>query len=441
MNTISVLFYIVIFMAVISAYNYRQSVKYFIILFLVAFSGYYQVAAEEMGDTSPGNNLSFPVVFPETQKALRGTPNIEPVLNGEWRYHWGEDEDGNPLTCVPDPDNDSYCDNGVYGTVSSKPGGNRRAYLQQDLNNVWQAETIIPGGRVTVDEIDIGDNLESMSNWYLNSMVRAEFVLLENLPKGAKNYEMLHVSGWGQDEMWGLSEPERGKPESLSSTQATIYSNCARFTMQKLLVPKDDSRLSHLFWVEPAKSDEVVEGGWIGAGLVDSPIFTGAVRDGGDGPGYYSAEINVKGKVIYGYTWNVRDLNQGEGAYRLTFSLDESCSELMTSISPETTSIYYPEEEEEVTTSSESDDTFSGNKAVIGDNYVYIDVSILSERSTGKDGNSGKGESAGKGGGNGKNGSTVKNGNAGNVTNKVNIVQSGNIDKSESVAKSESKKK
>ena len=27
-----------------------------------------------------------------------------------------------------------------------------------------------------------------------------------------------------------------------------------------------------------------------------------------DGPGGYSAEVNVKGKVIFGYTWNVRDI-------------------------------------------------------------------------------------------------------------------------------------
>ena len=52
--------------------------------------------------------------------------------------------------------------------------------------------------------------------------------------------------------------------------------------------------------------------------LVSLPIFNKAVYEALDGPGFYSAEINVKGKVIYGYTWKVRTLNQGTGYYRLT---------------------------------------------------------------------------------------------------------------------------
>ena len=36
----------------------------------------------------------------------------------------------------------------------------------------------------------------------------------------------------------------------------------------------------------------------------------------------YSAEINVKGKVIYGYNWNTRVLSDGPGYYRITFSMD-----------------------------------------------------------------------------------------------------------------------
>ncbi len=49
------------------------------------------------------------------------------------------------------------------------------------------------------------------------------------------------------------------------------------------------------------------------------PDFNKRVYEEGDGPGYYNAEINVKGRIIYGYTWNVRQLNEGAGDYRHHF--------------------------------------------------------------------------------------------------------------------------
>ena len=47
-----------------------------------------------------------------------------------------------------------------------------------------------------------------------------------------------------------------------------------------------------------------------------------AVYNAGDGPGYYSAEINVKGKVIYGMLWDLKKAGDGPGTYRITFSFD-----------------------------------------------------------------------------------------------------------------------
>ena len=170
--------------------------------------------------------------------------------------------------------------------------------------------------------------------------------------------------------MWVRADRHEGGNVDLFSTQATVYSHCARLTIQKL----DDECVGDLFWDETE---------WAGD-CVGAPIFSGAVRFADDGPGFYSAEINVKGKVIYGYTWDVRDNNEGEGNYRLTFSLDPEtmCSQLNTSFSiDEGTQILLPieEGEEEVTTSDESDNVPSGGTAVILEDksVTYIDINIL----------------------------------------------------------------
>jgi hypothetical protein len=54
--------------------------------------------------------------------------------------------------------------------------------------------------------------------------------------------------------------------------------------------------------------------GWQGYGLIDAPIFNYAIYETGqeEDPEAYNAEINIKGKIIYSYTWNPRNLNQGQ---------------------------------------------------------------------------------------------------------------------------------
>lgn len=70
------------------------------------------------GETSAGNNLSYPVVWAEgVTKVLRGT---EGVVNttGSFVYWWGVDVKGEeeiPLVCTPDPDDMMLCDDGVNG--------------------------------------------------------------------------------------------------------------------------------------------------------------------------------------------------------------------------------------------------------------------------------------------------------------------------------------
>jgi hypothetical protein len=218
---------------------------------------------------------------------------------------------------------------------------------------------------------------------------------------------MLHTSGWGIDEVHGLAELD-GEVQAYSSTQATVYSHCARFVIQRLLVERDDPDLVNLVWDTDLEDPEWVEKpDWTGDDLVNPAIFNKAVWEAGDGPGYYSAEINVKGKVIYGYTWSVRKLNDdGAGDYRITFYLDDTCPAVLnTYFTGGVTEIIQPSEEEiAAAAAAEGDDGESPGGGAVGvldtvNNLTYIDVRILERGGGGGGGGSGGG--GGGGGGHG----------------------------------------
>ena len=371
-----------------------------------------------------GNNLSFPVIWAEgVTKAVPGTPGMAPLSGGAWWYSWGTNgADPNivPASCAPDPDNKDFCDNGIPGTFNAAlvpgtpPADNPmplvKAYLQKDAKNTWQAASADWSGEdvpVSVDWIDWGDNLES-NDWYTRSQVRTEVVLFEDLMEETPDeadgrdggtepwleYAMRHVSGWGIDEVHGMAVDAAG-PVLGAGNQATIYSNCARFTIQKLLVKRDNAALADLVWVPGSGWTEEV-GSTVN--LINEPIFNKAVYEGGDGPGYYSAEINVKGRIIFGYTWNVRQLNDPlpsgpAGDYRLTFSFDQTCGavNLNTGFVEGVTEIVVPVETEEVAAAAEPTDEGGGTAVLdFADNLTYMDVRILERGGGGGGGGGGK---------------------------------------------------
>ncbi|EAZ93019.1 hypothetical protein CY0110_03084 [Crocosphaera chwakensis CCY0110] len=326
------------------------------------------------------------------------------MLNGEWWYWWEGDDPHTAeieeyVSKPPDPDNNAFFDDGVAGAFNSNnvPGeGWVKAYLQKDPDNIWQATNGTPNqfgfDEVVIDTIDWGDNLESV-DWYTRSQVRTEVVLFKTLTTPVLDYEMRHTSGWGIDEVHGLGVSQTGDPILGEGTQATVYSNNARFTIQKLNVSElDHPGVDSLVWVAGE--------GWTGD-VINDPIFNGAVYEGGDGPGYYSAEINVKGRIIYGYTWNVRQLNEGPGYYRLTFSFDDELTGAPTALNTffrdGLTNIALPleEETETVTPLEESDDGGSspdgGGIAMLDfeHNLTYIDIRILEREGGGMGGGNG----------------------------------------------------
>lgn len=341
------------------------------------------------------NNLSFPVLWSDDfEKPLPGFYN-EYALNGSWWYVWGVDPiDPNAvydiLSCEPDPLNPDKCLDGrtpgADGSIVYK------AYLQKDLKNQWQAFNATQVGPLNVDQIDWGDDLESV-NWSLTSQVRCEVALYETLANKTfmrgevpttlpqyPQFPMRHVSGWGIDEVHGLATSmDASVPtpayDLVTGDMATVYSHNARFTIQKLNVVNLPDLTNKLKWV-PMVGWTEIDG--ITENLVNPPLFNKAVYESLDGPGFYNAEINVKGKVIYGYTWKVRTLNQGAGYYRLTFSLDydESTPVDLNTFFDESTEILLAEE---VTIESEDG---GGGIAIIdhANELTYMDILIINKK-------------------------------------------------------------
>jgi len=262
---------------------------------------------------------------------------------------------------------------GVYGSpvflgASDIDENGVEWFLQQDELNIWQAESADGSAApVSVTWIDWGDNLEAV-DWSERSKVRVEMVLWQNITAAPMNgFDMGWISGEGITEMWGTNTVV------YPSVDATVYSGCARLTIQKLTKAHTDPTLS-LTWNAAA-------GEWVGDATPAQ--FNGGVWEGADGPGYYSAEINVSGKCIYGYNWDVRQGGEGAGSYRLTFSLEDDSEHteiaLNTFFTDGITTIMLPVvEPEEAVIMAEP---VEGGVAAIdfANNLTYIDINITAK--------------------------------------------------------------
>jgi len=237
-------------------------------------------AAEEEGEA--GNNLSFPVLWAEED----GRP-VVPGLAGTELFE-GTIELGK-LT----PDSDVPC----WGAV------------QKDPNNQWQAENLAVPEDHAVTTIDWGDNIE-VRDWTVGNPVRVETSLFDDTLDATMNqYEMCWISGRGSDEVWGakVDKPVGSEASTVEGSTAMVFTAGARLTIQRITDPTQAT------W-------DAVQKRWVGAGTTD-PIFNQAVYEKtSDGPGSYGSEINVQGKLIYGFNWATSGLFNGE--YRITFSLD-----------------------------------------------------------------------------------------------------------------------
>ena len=293
-------------------------------------------AAEE---ETAGNNLAFPVLWSEDGYVLTTPGTMGETL----------------ITGIEQPCSEDT-------SVS--------AALQKDLGNSWQADNMLMPGN-SVSSLDWGDNIE-VKDWTVGPPVRIETALYADLGEDTMTgYEMCHVSGKGTDEVWGAriatgggsemtteagsespateepateepateepateepateepateepatEEPAKEEPQEAlapgdsskslieyESTEAMVYTAGARLTIQRIDADANPT------W-------DATQRRWVGPGVAD-PVFNGAVHEKtSDGPGSYGAEINVSGKVVFGFNWQTDGLFNGE--YRITFSLD-----------------------------------------------------------------------------------------------------------------------
>jgi hypothetical protein len=319
--------------------------------------------AKPTGGESVGNNLSFPVIWSDgVVKPLRGTFGT-PTFGGLFFTADGFDW-----------------------------------YIQNDPLNTWQAASINAVTEVgfetpvVVSSIDWGDNLESKA-WPFGAQVRVETVLYKTLstPMDAYTMQIEDPSVSGLAEVWGTNGV------IYPSSEATVYSGTAKLVIQQLLKERDDPTLTTTW--NPLLSQ------WTGD--IGSPLFESGVWNAVDGPSGYSAEINVQGKVIYGYNWVTRRTAAGPGDYRITFVLDPNSNVTYnTDFDSNTIIVLKEEEEEEVVIQEEPD--LAGGVAIIDavNNLTYMDVRLTLKSGSGKpgggDGN--KGNGGGGGGGKGQKG-------------------------------------
>jgi hypothetical protein len=349
-------------------------------MFVVGFSCSQQVFAE---DEEGGNNLSLPVIWADgVTKVLRGTPGDTNSAGDYWMLWYEEDVNGDPveMTCHPA---DGDCPEPL-------PAGAVEVYPQRDPLNDWQADSLLldPAVDPPVDVtfVDWGDNLEA-KNWYYRSIIRTETVLYQDisaLPMTA--YEMIWLEGLGVDEVWGSTL------NTYDSNDATVYTGCARLTIQQLLVEpyQDTPDANHV----PIPNSELGltwnaatsewEGDNIGVTYFNSVVWEAT---GSQDYEVYSAEINVKGKVIYGYNWNTRVLSDGPGHYRITFSMDNSNPDIQLNTVFDTTQVLLVEEDPDG--GDEANNETGGGIGVIDydNDLTYIDVLLLPKKGGGGGGN------------------------------------------------------
>lgn len=268
------------------------------------------------GETSVPNNLSVPVIFTGAPLPLNGTM-LQYSFGGEFWYGWVDPLTLEQLACDPE-------------VAGCPPAGVElfRIYLQQDPLNVWQAEHADLAGPWNVDFVDWSDNLESQV-WSTSSVVRVEVVPYAFLPN-MLGFEMWWASGKGTDEMWGAKatnpvaegDPAPAPPTTYYPLYGTIHTANAVLTIQKLQAGSGSQA------APPAASAFVWDVGtrqWLAADPLT--MFTPATPAGY--PAALTAELNIGGKVMFGYNWQLRRLTMPAGVtkdgwWRLTYSTTDN---------------------------------------------------------------------------------------------------------------------
>jgi len=233
------------------------------------------------GEEGVGNNLSWPVIFADGY----GMTGLPVMTDAGLRPTAAE---GIAVTGLPFF---------AAGNVADYAQGGVDYYMQKG-DNTWQAEWLDGSGEMQSAQVSWGDNL-THHTFSTHGMIRVETSLSAVDAPEMTGYAMTHLYGQGPTEM-------QGTDGSTAAYTPMLYTVTARLRIEKL-------------------DNETMEPVYL--------AFDGTVADGlqSEGPGSYGAEVNVGGKVVYGYNLRVKDLGiptgvEKYGWWRLTFSLDESAS-------------------------------------------------------------------------------------------------------------------
>lgn len=230
-----------------------------------------------------GNNLSVPVVFSEGL----GVTGLPVTVDGVPNY---------PNTGLRPAATENLVVGGLpyfyAGNVSDCrwPDG-QAAYCQKGLN-AWQAEWL-DGTATGMQHASAtwGDNIINQS-LQTSAPVRVE-VSLNDLTSGPlTGFNMQVVSGSRTTEVQGTNN-------TTSAMTPTIFSVTPHLVVSKL---------------------DTSGGVTVGAPIVDKRVVDAIGTE--EGPGNFNAEVNVSGKIVYGYNLRVTEA----GWYRVAFVLEGSVS-------------------------------------------------------------------------------------------------------------------
>jgi hypothetical protein len=324
-------------------------------------------------EETEGNNLAVPLIFAEgigLSGAEVTDANGDPVYANTGLRPTASDNltvDSLPFSYLVSPGEPPFED----------------YYLQQTENvwqAVWQDQSEIDPPAAAEATVDWGDNLVNQT-WTTRSFVRVETVLFNLLDANGnpskpllEGFDMTYLYGEGADEMWGTTG-------STSLQNATIYSVCPRLTISKCQGNYDEQT-------------DTCDGTWVTA--IDSSVYESL---GTEGRGGYGAEVNVAGRVIFGYNWQLKTMPEAidgvpidkEGWWRVQFEIDSDasvdgapvdCNVALSNLHPSDTGVETPPAEEE--------EGPSYPPVLVDDTTSYIDI-YVTERRTGRGGGNGPG--------------------------------------------------
>jgi hypothetical protein len=323
------------------------------------------------GTEGAGSNLSFPVIFTDGAVSLPAPGTA--LFTGTfyvWDVATAAFVDGATLDLEL-----ADCEN-----VAPDTGTYQCYFGQRAEGNVWVADALTATTPLAVDYIDWGDNLES-KDWTTGSPVRVETGLYQELDDPLDDagltglltgYNMTHMFGQGPDEMWATDTM------TYDSSRTLVYTAAARLTIQPLSLACQNTAVWDATghgWMVPDPDTGEPTATFCGSEPVFDDSVYGVTQEG---PGGYTPEINISGKIIYGYNWTVRIA----GEYRLTFSIDPAYPGRPLASFDDGTAILEPVEGEATVTEEEA----GGNVARIhpDDDLTFIDVTITGRSSGGR---------------------------------------------------------